>query len=202
LRGDAAGAGALLAGLNELRASEAPQDQTTLGLAEAFTAAARGRPQDALRHARATLAHAAAIGIGHGDVIWAWALAARVAHELGDTATTRELLSLLDSHQPGHVPPVLRAERDLIRSRSAAAAGDPAATAAFAAAISGLRDRSTPYHLAHALLDQAGYLLRSGDDVTAAAAIAEARDIGRRLRCQPLLDRADAVERAKSQLKA
>ena len=93
---------------------------------------------------------------------------------------------------------MLRAERDLARARLAASDGDEAAAAAFAAAITGLREQSTPYHLAHGLLDHAGYLTRHGDADAAALAIGEARDIGRRLRCQPLLDRADDIEERKT----
>jgi hypothetical protein len=41
------------------------------------------------------------------------------------------------------------------------------------------------------------------DDAEAAAiAVQEARDIGRRLRCPPLLDRADAIEHAKPRVQA
>jgi len=82
------------------------------------------------------------------------------------------------------------AERDLARTRLAAAGGDADAGPAFAAAISGLRELSTPYHLAHGLLDHAAYLIRLGDAKAAAAAVGEARDIAGTLRCQPLLDRA------------
>jgi hypothetical protein len=53
--------------------------------------------------------------------------------------------------------------------------------------------RSTPYHLAHGLLDHAEYLTGLGD-TAAALAIAEARSIGDRLRCRPLLDRANALD--------
>ena len=196
LRGDAATADTLLAGVRDLRASEAPQDQTTIGLAEAFAADARGQPEDALRHARAALALAPVLGISNGELFWSWSLAVRTAHELGDYAVARELLALLDTYQPGHVVPVLRAERDLARARLAAEDGDETAPAAFASAIAGLRDRGTPYHLAHGLLDHARYQLSRGEGDAAAQAIDAARAIGRRLRCQPLLDRADALERA------
>ena len=87
---------------------------------------------------------------------------------------------------------MLRAERDLARVRLTAG-GDAAAAASFTAAIASLRDQSTPYHLAHGLLDHAEYLLAAGVAETAAAAIEEARDIAGRLRCQPLLDRAAAL---------
>ena len=105
------------------------------------------------------------------------------------------MLALLDTYQPGHIVPLLRAERDLARARHAARDGDEAAPAAFAAAISGLREQGTPYHLAHGLLDHARYLASRGDGDAAAEAVDEARAIGHRLRCQPLLDRADATGR-------
>jgi hypothetical protein len=120
----------------------------------------------------------------------AWPLAARAAHDLGDAAATSDLLALLDNHQPGHLAPMLRAERDLARARIAASDGGRDAGAAFASAVGGLRALSTPYHLAHGLLDHAQHLLRRGDGAAAAAAIEEARGIAERLRCQPLLDRA------------
>jgi class 3 adenylate cyclase/tetratricopeptide (TPR) repeat protein len=177
LRGDAAAAEDFLAGLANLRSSEAPQDHTTLGLAEAFTEVARGRPQDALRRARAILAHAAALGISHGELVWGWSFAARTAHELNDAAVSRELLALLDSHQPGHLAAMLRAERDLARARLASQ-DDETAPAAFASAVASLRAHGSPYHLAHGLLDHARYQLSRGDADAAAQVIGEARAIG------------------------
>ena len=166
-----------------------------VSMVEGFTAAARRHPQDALRHARASLAHAGALGISHDCPRWAWPLAARAAHDLGDTATVGELLTLLDSYQPGHLAPMLRAERDLTRARLAGTDGDPAAAEAFAAAISGLRGLSTPYHLAHGLLDHAQYLTLHNPEA-AETAVGESRDIAARLSCQPLLDRAADLTRA------
>jgi class 3 adenylate cyclase/predicted ATPase len=202
LRGDAATAETVLAGLRDVSTSEAPQDQTTLGLAEAFTAAADGRPADALRHASAVLAHAAVLGISHGEIVWAWSLAARAAHELSDAAAIRRLLALLDSYQPGHVAPLLRAERDLARARLAGHDGDGDAGAAFTSAIASLRAYGTPFHLAHGLLDHARYLRSRGDGDAAAQAIDEARAIGGRLRCPPLLDRADTLQPTQHQTRA
>ena len=160
LRGDAATAETMMAALPDLRASEDPQDKAQISAAEAFTAAARGHQQDALRHARATLAQAGGLGISHEFTRWAWPLAARAAHDLRDTAAIGELLTLLDDCQPGHLAPMLHAERDLARARLADLGGDQAAAASFAAAVSGLRELSTPYHLAHGLLDHAGHLTR------------------------------------------
>ena len=95
-----------------------------------------------------------------------------------------------------------RAERDLARARLAARDGDQAAAGSFAAAITGLRELSTPYHLAHGLLDHAQFLTRLRDAQAAEAAIGEARDIARNLRCQPLLDRAAHITSAKSSAQA
>jgi class 3 adenylate cyclase/tetratricopeptide (TPR) repeat protein len=191
LRGDTGTAEAMRTALQNYRASEDPQDQSLVGLLEAFAAATRGQPADALRHARAILAHAEAMGISSVAPRWAWPLAAHCAYELDDTAAVRELLDLLDSYQPGYLAPMLRAERDLIRARLAVDDGD--ASASFTAAIASLRELSTPYHLAHGLLDHAEYLLAAGDAEAAATAIDEARDLAGRLRCQPLLDRAAAL---------
>jgi class 3 adenylate cyclase/predicted ATPase len=202
LHGDAAAAETMLAQLADLRASEDPQDKSLITLVEAFTAAARHQPQDALCHARETLAHADALGISHEHPRWAWPLAARAAYDLRDTAATRELLTLLDSHQPGHLAPMLQAERDLVRARLAGRDSDRDAAASFAAAIRSLRGLSTPYHLAHGLLDHARYLLRQGDAEAAAAAVEEARSIASSLRCPPLLDRATDVSPAEHQVRA
>jgi class 3 adenylate cyclase/predicted ATPase len=188
LRGDTGSSDTVLEALRDLRASEDPQDQALISVVKAF-AAARRRPEDALRHSRAVLAHADALGVSHESVRWAWPLATRAATELGDTATVSELLALVDARQPGHLAPMLQAERDLARIRLGAD-NDPATASSFAAAITSLRQQSTPYHLAHGLLDQAQHLLRLGNTEAAAAAISEASDIARRLRCQPLDDRA------------
>jgi class 3 adenylate cyclase/tetratricopeptide (TPR) repeat protein len=190
LRGDVDTAEAMLAGLHELRGYEDAQSRAHISLVEAFTADARRQPEDALCHARDALAHADALGISHENLRWAWPLAARAAHELNDSAAARELFALLDARPPGTLAPMLRAERDLARARLAAVDGGQADATAFAAAIAGVRELSTPYHLAHGLLDYAGHLTRYGDAEAAALAVGEARDIGRQLHCQPLLSRA------------
>jgi class 3 adenylate cyclase/predicted ATPase len=198
MRGDTMTAETLLAELQDLPASEDPQDKAVISLAEAFTAAARRQPADALRHARAVLAHADALGISSDSPRWAWPLAARAAFELQDIAATHDLLALLDSYQPGYLVPMLRAERDLARARLA----DQDGAVAFSSALSGLRELSTPYHLAGGLLDYAEYLTRHGDVAAAAQATDEARDIARRLRCQPLLDRAADMAPAESRMRS
>jgi tetratricopeptide (TPR) repeat protein len=196
LRGDTGSAEAMAAELQDLHASEDPQDQAMISVVEACAAAARSLSGDALRRARETLAHADALGISSGTMRWAWPLAARSAHELRDTAAIADLLALLDAYKPGHLAPMLRAERNLARARQADGDGDQPAAAAFDAAVAGLRENSTPYHLAHGLLDHAEYLTRHGQPDAATLAADEARAIAGHLRCRPLLDRADALDRA------
>jgi len=116
---------------------------------------------------------------------------------LNDTATTHELLAMLDALQPGQLAPMLHAERDLVRARLTSDNG-----AEFATAITALRELSTPYHLAHALLDYAGGLTRFGETEAAAAAVDEATAIAVQLRCQPLLDRAAEVKSGEANLTA
>jgi hypothetical protein len=117
LGGDTRAAQAILTGLGDLRASEDPQDQANIAVAEAFAAAARREPAASLRRARAVLGHVGALEISHEAVRWAWPLAARAAHDLADTIATAELLALLDGYRPGQLPPVQRAERNLARAR-------------------------------------------------------------------------------------
>jgi hypothetical protein len=141
------------------------------------------------------LGHSEALGIGSEGARWAWPLAARAAHQLADRAALFELLALLDACQPGEIAAVLSAERDLVRARLATGDGDPGVTVAFAAAIEALRATSTPFHLAHGLLDYAEHLDAVGDGAAAELATAESRDIAERLGCAPLVDRADRLGR-------
>src|SRR5262249_60582979 len=120
-------------------------------------------------------------------------LAVPPPHNSHHTPVIAELPILLASSQPGDLVPTLRAERDLPRSRLADHYGDPDSAALFPAAIVGVREHGTPYHLAHGLLDHAQHLSRLGDADAAAAAAAEARGIAGRLRCQLLLDRAEGL---------
>jgi hypothetical protein len=198
LRGDSGTAQRMLAGLNGMRATEDIQDKVLLTMVEAFTAAAHAQTGDVLILVRRALAHANTLGMSSEGMRWVWPLGARAAHDLGDTAAAKEFLAQLSSAPPGDVAPMLRAERDLARARLADSADDPAAGAALLAAIASLREHGTPYHLAHGLLDHAEHLERHGDSTAAALAVGEARDIAQKLRCQPLLDRAEALSPARA----
>ena len=197
LRGDVPAAQAALAGLDEMWASEDVQNRSFVALVEAFTAAARHQPAVALEHARAVLEHAAALGISSETLRWAWPLAARAAWDLADLPAAADLLALLDPYLAGELAPMLRAERDLTRARLATLDPYPdAAGTALASAVTGLRRQSTPYHLAHGLLDHAAWLASHGDTNAAAAAVTEATAIAASLGCRPVLDRAASLTSA------
>jgi class 3 adenylate cyclase/tetratricopeptide (TPR) repeat protein len=193
LRGDVATGAAVLAELHRSWATEDQQQLAVLALADAFLAAADGRPADALRHSLDVLAHAGGLSISFEYLRWAWPLAARSAHELGDLDATGELLAILDRYRPGQLSPVQRAERQLVTARLAADADEPGAADLFSAAVAALRSQSTPYHLAHGLLDHAEFLASTGDEAGESAAVTESREIARNLGCLPLLDRAAAL---------
>ena len=194
LRGDSERVNAVLGSLADWRSSQNAQDQAWVGTLEAFASAALGRPADALAHCRRVLGDAAdTLGIRHDTVRWAWPLANRTAYDLGDSTTCAELVAQLDRYPEDQLPRILRAERDLVLARAQARAGEPGAGRGFASAIAGLRTAASPYHLAHGLLDQADYLAHAGDAAGAAAAADEAKAIGTRLGCAPLIQRADAL---------
>jgi class 3 adenylate cyclase/predicted ATPase len=190
LRGDVGSIPDEGVGLAALRASEDMQDVVAMAVLDGMIAAARGEHRAALQHARVALEHVYAVGISTDVAIFAWSLGVRMALELGDTIALDELLGILDRYPPGHVPPLLRAERTLARARQRVAAGDPDADAALASAIDELRKVASPYHLAQGLLDRADFLTQAGDPRAAEALRDEARAIGERLRAPALLQRA------------
>jgi hypothetical protein len=197
LRGDADVADELLGRLDNVLASEDAQDIAAVATARALVGAARGDHETALRLSRISVAELGrALSFGGDDGRWAWPLAARSAHELGDLTAEAELLDLVERQPRGDVAPMQRAEALLIRARLSAAGhaghdSDPAEQ--FIAAIEALRSSSTPYHLAHGLLDHAAFLAAGADRAAAERAVAEARSIASALGCRPLLVRADAL---------
>ncbi len=194
LRGDAESAEQLAATLTTFRGSEDPQDMAAVAVIDALAAAAAGHSAEALRHAKVALSHIdEGLGVGSDLIRTAWVVAARAAHEVGDRDTIAELLTMVDDEMPGRLPPMLRAERDLVRARIAIAAGAPDAGEQLDAAVVTMRAMSPPHLLAGGLLDRAEYLIGAGDVTAAAMDVADAQAIGERLGCRPLLDRAAAL---------
>ena len=96
----------------------------------------------------------------------------------------------------GQLTPLLRAELDLARARRAGDTGDPAAEESLGTAVAALRRFASPYHLAHALLDQAEFLAATGQPDRAEDAPAEARALAETLGARPVAARADRIGRS------
>ena len=145
LRGEAPAAQAALAGLVPLRVSEDPQDQAFIAVAEAFTAAALGQPAAALRHARAALDHAAALGMSRrGPAVGLAAGRPRRARPGRHRHRNRRCWPCWTATQPGSWPPCSAPNGTWPAPAWPPVGGDPDSGPAFAAAIAGLRQHSTP----------------------------------------------------------
>jgi class 3 adenylate cyclase/tetratricopeptide (TPR) repeat protein len=191
LRGDRQAMYESTADIDAARASEDAQEISIALIVDMFQAVGRGEWREALARARLVLAYADTLGIASESAVWAWPVAVRSAFSINDAATVDELLARLDAYPVGHVPPLLRAERSLARAKQRVAADEPDADDALAAAIAELRAVGSPYHLAHALLDRADYLVARGQADDAAVLFAEVHAIGERLRAPGLISRAE-----------
>jgi|GEM_PF-182128 len=199
MRGDVESATAALDRLLAGPETEDEQDLADIGLLSALIADCHGDPDRALAHARGVLERRGSLGISADSQRMAWPIAARAARRTGNRGALAELLEMLASYPPGHLPPVLRAGARLFAALDEADAGGstPEALASLAEAVDVVRASSYPYELAHALCDWADVLVRHGDEgapATVSSALDEARRIGESLGCRPLLARVAAVE--------
>lgn len=190
LRGDLTGANAYLAepsaGLENL------QTRATADLVAGSVMAASD-PERGLAHARKVLEASGRIGVRHDTVRWAWPVAARLAADLGHVEVLDELIAFIDAQQPGHLPPQLRAERELADARRADLEGEAGAAGAYGDAVAALRRLESPYRLANGLLDWADFLQRGGEAGEADPMIEEARALAAGLGCRPLVERAQTL---------
>ena len=173
--------------------SEDPQTRAATSTIHAVAAASTGDHRQALHHARQALSYTGAISLRHDAVRWAWTIAADAALALGDDTELTGLMTVLDSHRPGHVPPALRAERLRVRARDLANKNDPAATDTFDSATRAFRELGSPYHLAVVLLDSADHLFANEDSATAEGLAAEAHGLAHQLGAKPLIGRANRL---------
>ena len=193
LRGDAAHAHSLIDQLTDLPTSQDSQDRASMDMLFAFVALAEHNLADAMTHARRAFDQTEALSPSTDTLRWAWGVGARAAHDQQDLAAEREFLGLLDAYRPGQLGGILHAERQLCAARLAIGS-DEDVDSLFADAIAGLRERSTPYHLAHGLLDYADYLRDQPD--AAAPLVGEARSLGTELGAASVLERLEAMASA------
>ncbi len=190
LRGDHAKLSAAMAIVDNFAGSEDKQDVAEHATAMAAAAALDGSHEQALAHARVSLDQAGAVNLRHDAIRWVWPIAADAALALDDVSEVAGLLDWLDAHPPGHIPPVLRAERLRIRARLLERQGDDEAGPAFTAATKAFRDLGSPFHLATGLLNHAQHLSTHGARETAAEFATEAQTMAERLRVSSLIQRA------------
>jgi class 3 adenylate cyclase/tetratricopeptide (TPR) repeat protein len=201
LRGDGARVTVALHKLSASRAREEPQSLASVCFLDALAAECRGEPAVALSHMMEALEQRHAIGIGHESQRWGWPLAARIARAIGDDAALEELGAMLDEHPAGHVPPILRVARRMTLALQSADEGHPDAIASVGSVLTELRALANPFQLAHALIDYGELLAREATSADRAhLALAEAREIGERLACPPLVSRSDSCGAAAAQL--
>jgi class 3 adenylate cyclase/tetratricopeptide (TPR) repeat protein len=185
LRGDPARAREIFRPLRSVATDE--QAEAYDQLIWALLAGAEGDPVAGLRHARRALEVLNTTSMD--PFVLAWPLATRLAHEVSDGEALTWLRTMLDTHQIGEIPPLVRAERRLSEARLL---DDPSTrVAAIEDAVTDLRAEGSPYHLALALLDLAEAQVAAGKDP--ADVVAEAASIGAVLRCPSVVDRADRL---------
>ncbi|MGH9292238.1 MAG: hypothetical protein ACRD0B_09785, partial [Acidimicrobiales bacterium] len=115
-RGDKEATAASSSALERYRKTEDPQDKSIIGLVDALTSLLSGNQKDALAHGLSVLELGVVLGISADAMRFSWPLSARAARSLGDAEALEGLLRMLDAHPVGHLPPVLRAGRKLVRA--------------------------------------------------------------------------------------
>jgi tetratricopeptide (TPR) repeat protein len=193
LRGETDSLDELLAHISENAKPEDAQFSASLWTSEAMVAMAKGDHEVALAAASRTLALTSQLACSHEVIRWSWPIAVEMNLALGDMAEASSWLAWVDQFPVGHLADVQVLERGRLHAKLLAAKADPAAGAEFEAAVAAMRAWVSPYHLALALLDQAEHLAAAGEPDRAVAAADEAREIGKRLRCQPVLNRSMAI---------
>jgi hypothetical protein len=196
LSGDETELAATMRRLEESSGSDDPQERGTIALARSAVAAFAGRHTEGLAHGRRALGQQEALGFSSCAIRWGWPIAADAALALRDHDEVTRLLDWLLHHPPGHIPPVLRAERLRVHARLLAANNDPQAGPAFDAALQAFHDFGSPYHLCVVMLDHTEHLTTRPDIHAARSSVTEAETIAQRLGARPLLDRAQHLEQS------
>lgn len=153
-----------------------------------------GRAEEALRAGEEAFAAGAELGIQTGVVKEGLVEAIEAAFALGDEPKIEELLGHIERLRPGEVTPYLAAQGARFVARLAARRGEAdRAETGFAAAVSGFRELSMPFHAAMTQLELGELLLSQGRTQDADPLLAEAREVFERLGAKPWVERVDAA---------
>jgi tetratricopeptide (TPR) repeat protein len=166
--------------------------------AVALTRLAEHRPAEALQVGLPMLTTAIqALGPASDAVRESWPQILEAALTLGRHDDARQVLALLDSRPPGHVPPYLRAQ--LARGRALLAAREDShdnVEAGLRVAIDAFTELGYPYWLAVTETDLAAWLIDQGRSEEAMPLLEHAIDTLTALRATPALKRAEQLAAA------
>ncbi len=194
-RGDLRGAREHLAGMAGWRHSEAAEEHWTYAACEATIALAGGDAAGALDLLAGTMGEIISVeGVSGQASRIGFPVAIEAAVTLGRTEEAAELLALLSSRPPGHVPPFLRAQ--LARGEGLLAATDAdreTAEARFRAAVEELSALGYPYWVAQARTDLAALLIDDHRGAEARVLLDDAIALLKDLRAAPALARAEEL---------
>ncbi len=152
------------------------QERAMYSAALAVVLHAEGKHEEALAVVGEALSSGEELGRGSEPFREGFVVAVQSALALGNVDRAVEILDTLDRVPAGKVPPYLRAHAARFRALIAASRGDAdEAERSFKRASATFREISTPFPLAVTQLEQAEWLIDSGQPEEASALLGEAR---------------------------
>jgi tetratricopeptide (TPR) repeat protein len=186
-RGDPHAARAILRANEVVRDGDLIQNRASYHAVDARVLRAEGRPGEALAAAERVLDLRPDMAVDDLQFKTALIEGIEAALELTDVEKADELLSLLESLDPGELTPFLQANAVRLRARLEAARGTDGMGERLLSAAALFREFGMVFSLAVTLLEHAEL---TGDEES----LAEAREIFERLEAAPWLERASAAQ--------
>jgi tetratricopeptide (TPR) repeat protein len=189
-RGELGEARRALEKLAPLAARDGVQPRSLEAVARAVVRRAEGRAREALAAAEEVLARRASLGSRHGWVKPAFVEAVEAAFALDDLDRVTELLDEWELRSSEQRTPLVEAQEHRFAARLAARRGEAdAVEPRFVRATEIFREISFPFYVAVALLEHGEWLAGQGRREDAEPLLAEAREIFKRLKARPWLER-------------
>jgi predicted ATPase/class 3 adenylate cyclase len=196
-QGDLAAAQTLLREQEWQRDAEQAEQAAGFAASEARLLRAQNRPAEALAAAERGLAHRHELGIASAKIKLSLVEALEAALELDDLAKADELLTLVDTLQPGELTPSLQAHRHRFHARLDARRGNhDHIEGDYHTAETIFAERGLAFHHAATQLEHAEWLTSQQRADDAQPLLAEARETLERLEAKPWLERLDGLRSA------
>jgi class 3 adenylate cyclase/tetratricopeptide (TPR) repeat protein len=196
LRGHLESARRHLAGLENMTASDDPQDRAVHAAVESEVALGEGEYRLALEAALGAIDECfrGGLEVAHEAIRLAFPNAVDAAMAIGDLDQVDRLVELLASRPPGEIPPFLRAQVRRARALLEAARGDDGGVQdGLSVAAEEFHILSYPYWTARAQLDLAEWLARHDMLAESAKLAGEAAATFERVGTAPMVSRATAL---------